>query len=126
VEDPCGSLRWHYAGAVGHAVLHPLTDVLQVLTNENGGIAMLSSLGGPMDVKSFYISNPNKVMHLDVRSADDCQYYRRGVSPSRFQCCINIDSCVKCKPLVACCVLAEHATDGDGHHGPAAEQPSGH
>ena len=50
---------------------HPLTLLPQVLTNENGGIAMLSSLGGPMDVKSFYISNPNKVMHLVVKSADD-------------------------------------------------------
>ena len=66
-----------------------------MLTNENGGIATLSSLRGRMDVKSFYISNPSKVMHIDVRSADERQCYRLGVSPSRLQCCITIDSCVK-------------------------------
>lgn len=66
-----------------------------MLTNENGGIATLSSLGGPMDVKSFYISNPSKVIHIDVRSADGYLCYRLGVSPSKLQCCITIDSYVK-------------------------------
>lgn len=40
----------------------------QVLTNENGGIAMISSLGPPMDVKSFYISNPSKVVHVAAQT----------------------------------------------------------
>ena len=87
------ALCWGSGPRCSHC--HPLTDVPQVLTNENGGIATLSSLRGPMDVKSFYISNPSKVMHIAVRSADDCQCYRRGASPSRLQCCITIDSCVK-------------------------------